>query len=159
MFISLCVVGCSNKNEMNELVTKYEDQIEKQQVQIQKLKEDSEQLKTEYADYSVYLQQADRESRRIMRFILEGKFEELKKEYNVDFEIKDGSLVFDLPKSNSPFLINLAGNPMFIASFSKHPNGTDINYYIDDLNDEKRHLINLSFDKNMNFEFIFVGDK
>ena len=157
LFILLCVVGCSNKDEMNGLVSKYEGQIENQQKEIAELEGNIEQLKVESAGYSSNLQQADRESRKIMRFISEGKFEELKKENNIEFEVKDGSIVFAVPESNSPFPLELAGYPMFIASFSKHPNGTDINYFVDDLEVEKRHLINMSFDKNMKFKFIFVG--
>ncbi|MEI4770932.1 hypothetical protein WAX74_15015 [Psychrobacillus sp. FJAT-51614] len=157
ILILLCLAGCSNKDEMNVLMAKYESQIGNQQEEIQELKKEIKQLETEYADYSSNLQQADYESRRIMRFISESEFDELKKEYNIEFEVKDGAIDFGVPESNSSFPIELAGNPMFIASLSKFPEGTDINYFVDDLENEKRHLINVSFDKDMKFEFIFVG--
>ena len=159
ILILLLVVGCSDEDDMKQSVSKYESQIENQKKEIQVLKEENEQLKTDNADYSSYLQEADRNSRRIMRFISEGKFEELKNEYNVDFEVKNGEIDFGIPVGNLPFRIDLAGYPMFIASFSKHPDGTDINYFIDDPEKEERHLINMSFDKDMGFEFIFAGGR
>ena len=50
-FILLFVVGCSNKNDTNKLGKKYESQIENQIKEIQELKEENEQLKTDLADY------------------------------------------------------------------------------------------------------------
>lgn len=164
----LFVVGCSEKEELNKLVTNYESKIEEQQkkiqeqqTEIQELKEEIDNLNSEkanYADYGSYLQVADRESRRIMRFISEGKFDELKKEYNVEFEVKDGAIHFSEPEYNIPFQIELAGYPMSIASFSNFSEGTDINYFIDEPGGEERHLINMSFDKDMKFEYIFEGE-
>lgn len=163
LFLLICS-GCSNGNEMNQLISQYEGKIEEQQEiikeqqnEIQELKEEIEQLNSE-ADYGSSLQIADRESRRIMRFISEGKFDELKKEYNVEFEVKDGAIHFGEPEYNIPFKIELAGYPMFIASFSNFSEGTDINYFIDEPGGDERHLINMSFDKDMKFEYIFEGE-
>ena len=143
---------------MNKL-EKHESQIENQNKEIQELKEENNQLKSDLANYSSYLQAADGNSRKIMSFISEGKFEELKNEFSVSFEVQDGEIDFGLPENNLPFPIELAGYPMHIASFSIHPDGADINYFIYDLEKEESHLINMSFDKDMEFEFIFVGGR
>jgi len=155
----LLVGGCSNADDVTQLVTKYESQIENQNKEIQELKEENNQLKSDLANYSSYLQAADGNSRKIMSFISEGKFEELKNEFSVNFEVQDGEIDFGLPENNLPFPIELAGYPMHIASFSIHPDGADINYFIYDLEKEESHLINMSFDKDMEFEFIFVGGR
>lgn len=158
-FILLIVVGCSNDDKLNQTVKKYENKIENQEKEIQELKEENEQLKTDIAEYSSYLQVADRQSRNIMGYISDGKFEELKNEYNVEFNLKDDKIDFGVPESNLPFPIKLAGYPMHIASFSMHPDGVDINYFIYDLEKEESHLINMSFDKDREFEFIFFGGR
>ena len=155
----LFVGGCSNTDDVTQLVSKYESQIDEQKVEIKELKEENERIKTDLADYNSYLQVADRSSRRIMRLMSEGKFEELKNEFNVEFEVKNGEIDFGVPEGNLPFPIELAGYPMHIASFSIHPDGADINYFIYDLEKEESHLTNMSFDKDMDFEFIFVGGR
>ena len=153
----LLVTGCSNKeDDMNQIVSKYESQIEDLQRENQDLKDEIQQVKS---DYSTFLQQTDNKSRSIMRLIAEGKFDQLKNEYNVKFEIKDGAIDFGVPESNSPFRIELAKHPMFISSFNKHSDGTEISYYIDNLETEERTLITMSYDKEDAFKFIFVGDR
>lgn len=166
VFILLFVVGCSNEDNMNQIVTKYENQIENQRKENQELKEENEQLKTDLADYetqladySTDLKVGDVNSRRIMRLISEGKFEEVKKEFNAEFEVKDGKIYFDTPKDNEPFHVDLAGYPMSISLTHRRPNGgRDIAYYIY-AKDDNSHLIYMTFDKDWNFETIFVGDK
>ena len=163
VFILLFVVGCSNKNDANKL-EKYESQIENQNKEIQELKEENEQLKTDLADYerqlanySTDLKIGDVNSRRIMRLISEGKFEELKKEFNAEFEVKDGKIYFDTPKDNQPFRVDLAGYPMSISYINKHPDGTEITYFIYEI--ENSHSITMSFDKDMEFEFIYAAGR
>ena len=152
----LFVVGCSNEDEMNRIVTKHENKIEEQQKQIQKLEEELQQVKT---DYSIFLQQTDNKFRVIMRLIANGKFEELEKEYNVHFEVKDDVIDFGVPESNTPFRIELAKHPIFISSFNKHSEASEISYYIDNFETEERTLITMHFDKDDTFEYIFVGDR
>ena len=142
---------------MNQSVTKYESQIENQKKEIRELKEENEQLKTDLADYNSYLQVGDSNSRRIMRLISEGKFEELKNEYNVDFEVKNGEIDFGVPEGNLPFRIDLAGYPMVISYINKHPKGTEITYFIYEKEDS--HSITMSFDKDMEFEFIYAAGR
>ena len=149
-------MGCSNEDEMNQIVNEHKNKIEAQKKEIQKLEEELQQVKT---DYSVFLQQADNKSRVIMRLIANSKFEELKKEYNVEFEVKDNAIDFGVPESNIPFRIDLARHPMFISSFNKHSEATEISYYIDDLETEERTLITMHFDKDGTFKFIFLGDR
>lgn len=135
---------------MNKL-EKYESQIENQNKEIQELKEENEQLKTDLADYErqvadyrTVLQEGDRNSRAVMRLISEGKFEELKKEFNAEFEVKNGEIDFGKPKDNMPFRVDLAGYPMSISYTHKRPNDdTDIAYYIY-AEDDYTHLISKS---------------
>lgn len=127
---------------------KKKDEIKKK---IQKLEAEVQQVKT--------LQQADNRSRVIMLLIANGKFEELKKEFNVLFEVKDGAIDFGVPDSNTPFRIDLARHPMFISSFNNHYEATEISYYIDNLETEERTLITMHFDKDDTFKYIFVGDR
>ena len=109
-------------------------------------------------NYITSLQETDRGARRVMKLISEGKFEELKKEYNVDFEVKDDAIHFGEPESNSPFQIELASNSMYIANFLKGKNDVQIGYFIYNPNYDRSDLIYMSFDNEMNFLSIFVGD-
>ena len=43
-----------------------------------------------------------------MRLISEGKLEELKQEYHVEFEVKENQIIFGQPEFNSPFPIEWA---------------------------------------------------
>ncbi|MEZ7173017.1 septum formation initiator family protein [Sporosarcina sp. OR05] len=105
-FILLFVVGCSNDDKLNQTVIKYENKIENQEKEIQELKEENEQLKTDIAEYSSYLQVADRQSRNIMGYISDGKFEELKKEYNVEFNLRMIKLILAYQRATFHFLLN-----------------------------------------------------
>ncbi|ALC85250.1 hypothetical protein AM499_05030 [Bacillus sp. FJAT-22090] len=156
ILVLLFVIGCSNEDETKQVVSKHEKKIEEQQKEIQKLEDELQQVKTEY---SVFLQQADNKSRAIMRLIANGKFEELKKEYQVEFEVTDDALDFGVPESNIPFRIDLARHPMFVSSFNKHSEAKEISYYIDNLETEERTLITMHFDKDGTFNFIFLGDR
>lgn len=167
IFFTLLVVGgCSEKDEIDQLATKYENQLEEQQKEIQEQQKEIGKLKEEIEAYKLVpdinyrssLQEADREGRKIMRLISEGKFEELKREYNVKFEVTDDAIDFGVPDSNAPFPIELASNFMYIANFIKYPDGMDISYFISNPNNEKSELIHMSFGKDMKFKFIFVGD-
>ena len=163
----LVLGGCSNADDVNQLVSKYDSQIENQNKEIIELKEENEQLKTDLAyyerqlaDYRSDLQRGDRNSRAVMRLISEGKFEELKKDFNAEFEVKDGKIDFGKPEGNFPFRVDLAGNFMTISYTHKHPNGdTDVTYYIYDYEIDGSHLITVNFDKDWGLKFIFVGDR
>ena len=93
-----------------------------------------------------------------MQLISQGKFEEIKREHNIEFEIKDNHLVFNEPEFNSPFNIELASNSMHIASFINQPEGTEIGYFIYNQKADRNDLIYMYFDKNMKFKSIYVGD-
>ena len=162
IIILLFVAGCSNEDNS---VSK--SQIENKEKEIQELKEENEQLKTDLAyyerqlaDHRTVLQEGDSNSRAVMRLISEGKFEELKKNFNAEFEVKNGEIDFGKPEGNFPFRVELAGYPMSISYTHKHPNGdTDVTYYIYDYEIDGSHLITVNFDKDWELEFIFVGDK
>ncbi len=167
LILVLFAAGCSNDDEMEQLVTKYENKIEEQQKdienqqkEIKELKEEIEELKfVPDVSYRSSLQVADREVRGIMRFILEGKFEEIKKEHDVQFEVKDGSIHFGEPEHNLPFPIEFAGNFMHIGNFIKHPDGRmEIAYFVDDPKNDRAQLINISFDNDMRLKYIFIGE-
>ncbi|MFY3792315.1 hypothetical protein ACOQFO_11635 [Ureibacillus sp. MALMAid1270] len=100
IFILFIVGGCSEKDEINQLTTKYENQFGEQQKKIKEQQKEIERLKEEIEVYKLVpdinyrqsLQVADREARIIMRLISKGKFDELKREYDVKFEVKDGKI-------------------------------------------------------------------
>lgn len=166
IFILLFVGGCSDEDEINQLTTKYENQLEEKRKEMQDQQEEIEELKEEIEEYKLVpdgnyrssLQVADREARKIMRLISDYKFEELKKEYNVEFEVKDDAVDFGVPESNTPFPIELASSFMYIANFIKHPDGMDISYFISNPKNERSELIHMSLEEDMKFKFIFVGD-
>lgn len=123
------------------------------------LEKENEHLKEEISDYSVYLQNADGTSRRILRLISEGEFEQLKSEYNADFEVSNGQLIFTkLDKPNAGFPIEQANLPMFVAYLNMQSEFIEIGYFLDDLNTDERYSITFSYDKDGNFKYIFVGD-
>lgn len=158
-FILLLVGGCAEKDEIESLTTNYEKQLEEQQKEIKKLKEEiEEQQFVPDEDYRGSLSETDRESRRIMQLISEGKFSELKREYDIEFEVQDGKIDFGVPESNAQFPIEWASNFMYIANFIIQPDGMDISYFIDNPTNDRLELIHMSFDKDMQFKFIFVGD-
>lgn len=166
IFILLFVGGCSDEDKINQLTSKYENQLEELRKEMQEQQKEIEELKEEIEEYKLVpdvtyrlsLQEADREARKIMRLISDGKFEELKKEYDVEFEVKDDAVKFGVPESNTPFPIEWASNFMFIANFIKHPDGMDISYFISNPKNERNELIDMSFEKDMKLKFIFVGD-
>lgn len=157
IFILLFVIGCSNNEDSKSLVTDYEAQIEMQQKEIKELEEELKKVKS---DYSVYLQEFDGTSRNILRLIKDGQYDKLRLDYNVDFEVSDGELIFDAPKdvAGAPFPIRFADEPMFIAFFNMQPESTEIGYYIEDLEKQERLLITFIFDKDKKFQYIFIGD-
>lgn len=130
--------------------------------QIDELKKENERLKGEFhelnSDYSVYLQRADGTSRRIMRLISENKFEQLRSEFSAEFEVSDGHLIFTKLDEFSRFPIEQANFPMFVAYFNIQSEFIEIGYFLDDLQTDERYSITFSFDKDGNFEYIFVGD-
>jgi cell division protein FtsB len=133
------------------------------EAQIAELKKENERLQGEFqelnSDYSVYLQQTDGTSRRIMRLISENKFEQLKSEYGIEFEVTDGHLIFPkLDEFNPGFPIAQANFPMFVAYFNIQSDFIEIGYYLDDLQTDERYSITFSYDKDGNFEYIYVGD-
>ena len=164
--ILLIVGGCSEKDETDQLMTEYENQldekqriIQEQQKEIKELKEAIEAFKfIPDTNYISSLQEIDRGARRVMQLISEGKFEELKNEYNVEFEVKGDVIDFGEPESNSPFSIELASNFMYIANFIKSEHDMQIGYFIYNPNYDRADLIYMSFDNDMNFKSIFVGD-
>lgn len=164
LLILFFAVGCSNEGETDQLVTEYESQIESRQKEIQDLEKEIQELKqelkniqTNHAEHLSNLQIVDRESRRVLRLISDGKLEELRNEYNVEFKIMDDGILFSTPESNAPFPFDLAENPAYIGSYTQSDIGTDISYYIMDYEMDKTRLMYFQFDKDLNFKHIFVG--
>lgn len=156
IFIVLFVGGCSENDEIEQLTIDHQKEVEALRKEIEEdIEESKEEIEKIKADNN--LQTADYNSREIMRLISEGKFEELRNEYQIDFEVKDGEILFAKPEGNLPLRIELTDYLMYIASISNSPDGTDINYFIDDPHNEKSHLINFHFDKDMKFKYLFVG--
>ncbi|USG66088.1 hypothetical protein NDK47_01670 [Brevibacillus ruminantium] len=156
LFVLLVLSGCSHDDN-----AEYIKQIENQKIEIENLKKENDETKISL-DQSK-LQLADYNSRRIMRFISEVDYEGLKKEYKTDFDVneKKGEILFARAEHSLPLPIKLSkvGNAMFISSFNNHSEGTGISYFIDELETDERHLVTFQYDKDMNFQFIFIGDR
>ncbi|MGE7978310.1 hypothetical protein [Psychrobacillus sp. NPDC093200] len=82
----------------------------------------------------------------------------MKREYSAEFEIKDDAIDFGIPQNNQPFSIELAANYMYIANFIIGTDGMDISYFISSPDSDRYELIHMSFEKDMKFKYIFVGD-
>ena len=149
------LVGCSNEEEYVALIADYEEQIDNLQKENEKLKD--ELLETTIDSSS--LQTTDRDSRRIMSLIAKEDFETLRTEYGDVFEVEDNFVHFKEPASNTPFAINLAGQPMFIGFFNKYSEGTQISYYINNPDKDDYVLAVFSYDKKGKFEYIFLGGR
>ena len=53
----------------------------------------------------------------------------MKREYSVEFEIKDDAIDLGDPQNNQPFPIELASNYIYIANFIIGTDGMDISYF------------------------------
>lgn len=155
--IFIILTGCLDSEEKSL-------SAEKTTVQIEQLKKDNQSLQDQLnkvqADYSVYLQQLDGSSRKIMRLINTGKFEQLKTDYNVEFEITNGIVNFKTQEDlkSAGFPVENASLPMSIAYLNIQSDKLEIAYYLDDLEKEGRSLISFIYDENQDFQYIFIGD-
>lgn len=156
--VVLFLIGCSD-NEKTSEVEKYVNDCT---VAIESIKEENEILKDELeninSNYSVYLQQLDSTSRTIVRMIEAEQYETIKSNYNVDFKLENDEIIFESVPDNSGFPTDKASLPMSIAYFNVQNNGSEVGYYIDDLETGDRLLATFKYDKNLNFNHIYIGD-
>jgi outer membrane murein-binding lipoprotein Lpp len=158
IFFLLLLTGCTSNNEINSV------DLEDYETQIKVLKSENESLKEQIqklnGDYSVYLQQADKTSRQIMKLIGERNMDHLKAEYNAEFEVSDDKIFFtsanNLNSAGFPF--EQAILPMFIANLNIQSEVIEIGYYLDDLKKRERYLVTFVYDKDGNFKYIYIGD-
>ncbi|MDN4494492.1 hypothetical protein [Ureibacillus aquaedulcis] len=150
------LIDCSNKEESSS--------AQDNTTQIDKLKEENQKLKDELqqlnSDYSVYLQQFDSTSRTIIRLIKEEQYEQIKKEYNTNFEVSNGEIIFNTPEDviSAGFPIEQAKFPMSIAYLNLQTEKSEIGYYLDDLENGERFLITFVYDQNGDFQYIYIGE-
>ncbi|MFC7684907.1 hypothetical protein [Ureibacillus sp. GCM10028918] len=155
--ILVILIGCSDKEEIASIAQDNTTQINDLKEENQKLKDELQNLKS---DYSVYLQQFDSTSRTIMKLINEEQYEQIKTDYNTDFNVLDGEINFKTPANTNSagFPIEKANLPMFIAYINVQSDSTDIGYYLEDLEKEERHLISFVYDQKGIFQYIYIGD-
>lgn len=155
--ILVILIGCSDKEEIASITQDNSTQINELKEENQKLKDELQNLKSEY---SVYLQQFDSTSRTIMRLINEEQYEQIKTDYNTDFNVLHGEIKFKtLGNTNSAtFPIEKAKLPMFIAYLNVQSDSSEIGYYLEDLEKEEKLLISFVYDQKGNFQYMYIGD-
>ncbi|KGR75214.1 hypothetical protein [Ureibacillus sinduriensis] len=155
--IFLLLIGCSDKEEIDSTAQDSATQIDELKEENQKLKDELEKLKS---DYSAHLQQFDSTSRTIMRLINEKQYEQIKTDYNTEFNVGNGEINFKTPTNTNSagFPIEKAKLPMYIAYFNVQSDSTDIGYYLEDLEKEERLSISFVYDQKGNFQYIYIGD-
>lgn len=96
IFFFLLLTGCTSNDDINSV------DLEDYETQIKVLKSENDSLKEQIqnlnGDYSVYLQQAYKTSRQIMKLIRERNMDYLKAEYNAEFEVSDDKIFFTSAK-------------------------------------------------------------
>ena len=159
----LILSGC--KEEEAAKISSIEEDYK---VQIEELKKENKRISDElsqFDDYSVHLQIADRNSRKIMRFIRENDFAQLKSELGIEATISDGKVFFE-EKTHDEYETGLpieqAAFHMSIAYFNIYDNSLEIGYFLDDLNADVNAAVSYSvtfgFDKNGEFIYFENGD-
>ncbi len=116
---------------------------------------------SKFDDYSVHLQIADRNSRKIMRFIRENDFAQLKSELGIEATISDGNVFFKEKKYDeyeTGLPIEQAAFHMSIAYFNVYDDILEIGYFLDDLNAVVRYSVTFEFNKNEDFLYFSNGD-
>lgn len=155
--IVVFLIGCSDKEEIASIT-------QDNTTQINELKEENQQLKGELqnlkSEYSVDLQQFDSTSRTIMRLINEEQYEQIKTDYNTDFNVLHEEINFKTPDNtnSAAFPIEKAKLPMFIAYLNVQSDSTEIGYYLEDLEKEEKLFISFVYDQKGNFQYIYIGD-
>lgn len=155
--ILVILIGCSDKEEKTSITQDHTTQINELKEENQKLKDELQNLKS---DYSVYLQQFDSTSRTIMRLINEEQYEQIKTDYHADFNVLHGEINFKTPDNtnSAAFPIEKAKLPMFIAYLNVQSDSTEIGYYLENLEKEEKLLISFVYDHKGNFQYIYIGD-
>ncbi len=155
--ILVILIGCSDKEEIASITQDNSTQINELKEENQKLKDELQNLKSEY---SVYLQQFDSTSRTIMRLINEEQYEQIKNDYNTDFNVLHGEINFKTPgnTNNAAFPIEKAKLPMFIAYLNIQSDSSEIGYYLEELEKGEKLLISFVYDQKGNFQYIYIGD-
>ena len=114
----LILSGCKEDE-----VAKISSIEEEYKIQIEELKKENKRASDEYLrqldEYSIYLQIADSNSRRIMRLISENDFAQLKSEFGIEATISDGKVFFkkDFDDDDIGLPIEQAAFHMSIAYF------------------------------------------
>ena len=155
--ILVILIGCSDKEKIASSSQDNTTKINKLIEENQKLKDELQNLKS---DYSVYLQQFDSTSRTIMRLINEEQYDQIKNDYNTDFNVLNGEINFKTPANTNStgFPIENAKLPMSIANLNVQSDSTEIGYYLEDGEKEERFLITFVYDQKGNFQYIYIGD-
>ncbi|UCZ51758.1 hypothetical protein LGQ02_12895 [Bacillus shivajii] len=158
VFALLLLSACfNNDDEVEVLVLEYEAKFADQNKQISKLEEElklAEYEKEQLVDISG-LQRLDHSARSVMRLIDEEEFEELKSEYNVDFEVEDEKIYFEELDDHFYFPPKIAGLPMYFAYYNPQDEGSEVGYFIYD-HDRKYDII-FKYSKDNEFKYVFIG--
>ena len=155
----LILSGC--KEEEAAKISSIEEDYK---IQIEELKKENKRASDEYLrqldEYSIYLQIADSNSRRIMRLISENDFAQLKSEFGIEATISDGKVFFkkDFDDDDIGLPIEQAAFHMSIAYFFILSNNIEIGYFLDDLSTDERYSVTFSFNKEGEFQYFASGD-
>ena len=155
----LILSGC--KEDEDAKISSIEEDYK---IQIEELKKENKRASDEYLrqldEYSIYLQIADSNSRRIMRLISENDFAQLKSEFGIEATISDGKVFLnkDFDDDAIGLPIEQAAFQMSIAYFFILSNNIEIGYFLDDLSTDERYSVTFSFNKEGEFQYFASGD-
>lgn len=161
LVLLLTTMGCSNEATQKPLSTEDKEQIEDQKSEIQKLKDDIkkaklevEKYKNDLSSYNSTLTLLDENARTIMGQIKEEKFEEIKRDYNIKFDIRDNNIVFEgLEDFSFPIKLLNSESPIFISYINlEQPEIAEI-FYIVDTDDGERYRFGLTFERKETLSF------
>lgn len=161
----LLLFGCSakeNDNTLNRANAKEESNTQNATALEGKLEEAKKEngfLKEKISNVSADIQVLDHKSRRIMGLIKDDKLEELKMEYDIDFEISDEGMFMFEGHEVSLFFTDMAPLPMYFEYYNPRPDGVEIGYTVfgGAEGEEFKSTISFVYDADYNLEFISSG--
>lgn len=150
--VSIILAGCSDEKDNMGAGTDYKKEIEA-------LQKENQELKDIMSDYSSFLQETDRTSRRFMDLLAAEDFETLKAEFPVKFEVKNNAIHLMEPEGNLPFEVELAKQSKHIGFFNKFDDMTEISYYMYNPQHDSNSLVVFHYDKDNQLEYVSLGGR
>lgn len=148
--VSIILAGCSDEKDNIGAGTDYKKEIEA-------LQKENQELKDIMSDYSSFLQETDRTSRRFMDLLAAEDFETLKAEFPVEFEVINKAIHLKEPENNAPFEVELAKQSKHIGFFNKDDEMTEIGYYMYNPQYDSNSLVVFHYGKDNQLEYVYLG--